>query len=156
MILSVYANTKTTEAVEVDGSFEILSVTKRNGRIKIIDTNTENIYWLDVKDVAILNAEEDEVEETKSVEEVIEEPVKEEIKVEPVVKKTKKKVEEKVEEEKPVTNKKPIFYNVKRGDTLTSIVNSLGLTFLQVFELNPTLGHGIVIGQKILIGFEEE
>ena len=154
MILNVYTNTKTDKSIEVDGSFEVVNTTKRNGRIKIVDVNTDTAYWINAEDISLLDVVEEDVPEevieevteeaAEEVEEIVEEPVEEVIEEipAPVVEEVKEAV------------KKPIYYTVCRGDTVTSICTRYGLSIADVFDYNPGIGNSIYIGQRIIIGYE--
>ena len=126
VVLSVYDNTKSTEPKFLMGDFEIFT-NVRNGRTKVVHTNTEKVYWVNTEE---LNAKITEFENKQKVPEPTPSDAF-------VVSGDTVGLPDAVIMGIDLSNKPDgITYTVARGDTLYSIADKFGVSPSSIVSLN--------------------
>ena len=135
VVLSVYDNTKSTEPKFLMGDFEVFT-NVRNGRTKVVHTNTEKVYWVNTEE---LNAKITEFENKQKI-------------PEPTPSDAFVVSGDSVGLPKPViigVDLSPVTYTVTRGDTLYSIADKFGVSPSSIVSLNGS--ETFAVGRKIRI-----
>lgn len=120
---TAYKTSKSEEAVQLNGQFDIDGKVL-NGRLKIVEHNTGNVFWVEVDPTLV---------EHVSVEEV------------------RFQVDNSTTEtaSSPVIKEPSIYHTVRRGDTVQSIAQQYGIPVSTIINRNGSAT--VTLGQRIFI-----